>query len=78
MNNYMEEVKDQKEQNKERKICSFFKKVTPDAWVIAGAILLASIFLIAALLPGGLFMRKGGENKQNIAAEQVKPTAPQY
>ena len=67
----MEEVKNTKEEGKkDGKICSFFSKVTPDAWVIAVAILLASIFLVTALMPGGVLMRKGETGKQEIKTRQ--------
>lgn len=34
-----------------KKVGSFFGRVTPDAWIIAAAILLGSLFVVAAIMP---------------------------
>lgn len=54
-----------------KKVSSFFGRVTPDAWITAAAIILGSLFIVAALMPP----LKGGMKKADSANEEALPPA---
>jgi protein-disulfide isomerase len=57
-----------------KKVGSFFARVTPDAWILAFAILLGSLFVVAALMPPlASDTKKGAE----ATAEDMPAPAPQ-
>ncbi len=58
-----------------KKINSFFRRVSPDAWVLAAAIILASLFIVAAVMPPV----QSAVNKKTAETtdEPTQPAAPQ-
>lgn len=54
---------------------SFFKKASPDAWLIAGSIMLASIFLVAVNQPG-VFTQTAPSATAPTANQPAQPDAP--
>ena len=56
-----------------QKVGSFFKKVTPDAWVLAAAILIASLFVAASILDRTDI---GGTPKKTAVADEAPEAAP--
>lgn len=56
-----------------KKVGSFFGRVTPDAWIIAAAVILGSLFVVAAIMPPVKSnMKKTGE----APVEEAAPEAP--
>lgn len=57
-----------------KKVGSFFARVTPDAWILSAAIILGSLFVVAAIMPPTKSDTKKGEE---VAAEDTPAPAPQ-
>lgn len=55
---------------------SFFKRVSADAWVVAAAIILASLFVVAALAPIKTGTKNAPLGATDETAEALAPTAP--
>lgn len=54
------------------KVGSFFSRVSPDAWIIAAAIIIGSLFVVAATMPFD-----GMNDKKNGAMEEEMEEAPE-